>query len=315
MDIIFFGTPIQARHIADGLYEKGISIKAVVTQPDRPIKRSKKPAPSSVKTWAIERAIPVLQPEKLSDNDFIEKLSSYSADCFIVTAYGAFLPKVILDLPEKGCINVHPSLLPKYRGAAPIPWAVINGDQETGVSIMAMVKKMDAGDVYRVEKLQIGINETCEELEKRIWPIGVKILYEELLKLEDRPLKGVPQDENLVSFAPKLSPELAKIDWSKDAAQIHNLIRGLSPKPAAWTEVLFKEEWKRFKIYSTVLSPLNDEFPLGSVYLNDDEGPAISCNYGALILQDVQLEGKKRLSAREFFRGIILDQFKLKLTN
>lgn len=303
MKVVFFGTPVFAANVLSYLLEHQIDVRAVVTRPDKPKGRSDKLIPTPVKEVALKYQIPVHQPIKASQDDFSDILQRYQADLFVVVAYGEIVKQHILDLPKFGCINLHTSLLPKYRGAAPIQRAVMEGEAETGVSIMYMVKKMDAGDVIACEKMRIGPNETFGELEQRLCDKGSEMMLEVVNRFEQGPLIGVPQDEHQVTFAPKVELEDCEIIWTDPASKIHNLIRGSQPYPGAWCWVHVKGDKKRLKIKKSILSEsMESPFP-GKIMRIDHEGLLIGCGENALVIQYLQLEGKKPMTPEELFRG------------
>ena len=230
MKIIYMGTPDFAKESLEAIYNAGHEILAVVTNPDKPKGRGMKMMESPVKRYAVEKGLKIYQPEKVKNNtQFIEEMKELKPDVICVVAYGKILPKEILDIPSKGCINVHGSLLPKYRGAAPIQWAIINGEKTTGVTTMYMDIGMDTGDMILKKETAIGENETTGELWKRLAKIGAELLVETLQKIEDGTAPRIPQGEQF-TMAPMLNKEMSKIDWkNKSAEQIKNLVRGLNP--------------------------------------------------------------------------------------
>ena len=292
--IIFFGTPAFAAEVLLFLVENKVPIAAVVTQPDRPKGRSLVLTPSPVKLIAQNHLpeIPVFQPEKASDPQFLEHLKQLGADLYVVVAFGQILTQTLLDIPPLGCINVHASLLPKYRGAAPIHRCLLNGDTETGVSIQKMVRKLDAGDVIAESSIPISPDMNFGELEKALCELSKTLL----LKVLDLYAKGippaVPQDPDQVSFAAKVEPEEGELNWSKSAQELHNLVRAFSPRPGAWCWVWLQGEKKRLKIFRTEVaqSPSKDF--------------TASCASGFLKILEVQPEGKPRMSASDWLRGL-----------
>lgn len=307
MNIIFFGTPSFAAHILKSLLEKSVNIVAVVSKPDKAQGRSSKLVPTAVKEVALEYSIPLYQPEKASNEEFAQILSSLNPDLFVVVAYGEIIKQFLLDIPKKGAINVHGSLLPKYRGAAPIQRAIINGEKETGISIIYLIKKMDAGDILETIKTDIGENETYGELSERLAELGTKVLLKTIDAIENERIHRTVQDESLVTMAPKIEIEECQINWNQNAQQIHNLIRGVNPNPCAWCKVKIGDDERRLKIFSTQLIT-NHQLPLGDFILTK-EGVIVGCNNSSLLLKDVQLEGKKRMSSSELFRGININKF------
>ncbi|MDF2578337.1 MAG: Methionyl-tRNA formyltransferase [Chlamydiales bacterium] len=308
MKIIFFGTPPFAADILRFLIEQGIVVVAIVTRTDKPKGRSGTPQPSAVKAYAQQYVphIPLYQPVKASADEFIPVLDQYKADLFIVVAYGEIIRQAVLDLPRLSCVNVHASLLPKYRGAAPIQRCIMNGEQETGVTIMKMVRKMDAGEMIHVAKCPIGENTTYGELEEQLCQLGAPALLEVIRRFEAGTIAYTEQDESQVTFADKIEAENCQIDWSRNAQTIHNLIRGVSPRPGAWCYVTIKGERKRLKILQSEYVP-NITGPALQILQDGLEHPVVICGQGGGVkLLTVQLEGKRAVSAKELLRGVQL---------
>lgn len=303
--IIFFGTPAFAAHILEYLISQNVPIAAVVTKPDKPQGRSSELKPPAVKVSALNAGIAVLQPLKASTPEFAEILKSYDADLFVVVAYSEIFKEILLKLPPLGCVNVHASLLPKYRGAAPIHRAVMNGDKESGVTIMSMAKELDAGEILSVAKTPIPEDMTTGELFQKLSELGAKELYKVLCQFDEDSVVRTAQDPKLVTYAPKVTPEEAFIDWSRSAEDLHNHIRGLTPKPGAWCFVTLKGDKKRFIVKKTKVVPNILEKP-GT--LIPSKGLTISCAQGALDILEVQLEGKKPMKIEEFLRGILKEE-------
>lgn len=314
MNIIFMGTPDFAAESLKAIIEKGHNIMAVVTNPDRPKGRGMKMIATPVKEVAVEKNIPVYQPLKVRENDdFIETLKGLNPDVICVVAYGKILPKEILDIPKYGCINVHASLLPKYRGAAPIQWAVLNGDKTTGVTTMYMDVGMDTGDMILKEEVQIGEDETTGELWDRLSVIGGNLLVITLDEIENGTVKRIPQGEDF-TVAPMLSKDMAKIDWqSKNAKEIKNLVRGLNPIMGAYS--LFKG--KKIKFWKVRAFDEDDEElrkilgnmdfsdkKAGDVLLADSKkGLFIKTVQGVISVEEIQGENAKRMNVGDFLRG------------
>lgn len=298
MRIVFFGTPSFAAHVLQHLLDCEVEVAAVVTQPDRPKGRALQLTPSPVKELAQARAIPILQPEKASQPPFLQELRALHADLFVVVAFGQILPQALLDIPPLGCINVHASLLPKYRGAAPMQRALLAGDTETGIAIQKMVLKLDAGDVIATAKTPIAPDMTFGQLQERLLELSGPLLFQVIQTYS----QGVPsarsQDESLVSFAPKITPEERLIDWNHPAVQIHNLIRALSPNPSAWCHVSAPDFKKRLKILKA--RPAAGVGKPGT--LLSHEG-MVACGKGAVQLLEVQPEGKNVMKAADWLRG------------
>ncbi|MBA3239465.1 MAG: methionyl-tRNA formyltransferase [Parachlamydiaceae bacterium] len=306
MKIIFFGTPPFAATLLKTLLENGKTIAAIVTKPDKPQGRSQKLLCPAVKEFALKFApeIPLFQPDVVSTAEFLPTLEAFKADLFIVVAYGEIIKQSLLDMPLLGCINVHASLLPTYRGAAPIQRAIMNGEIESGVTIMQMVRKMDAGDIIRVAKVQISSEMTYGELEEQLCEASI----EPLLKVVEEYEKGIipdhnPQDLLQVTFAPKIELEECQIDWHKPAKELHCLIRGVNPEPGAWCYVTVKGEKKRLRVMRTSL--VEDASGLaGTVLKCDKMGIVVACETQGLKILELQLEGKRRMTVAEFIPGI-----------
>ncbi|MFQ5729581.1 MAG: methionyl-tRNA formyltransferase [Waddliaceae bacterium] len=304
MKVIFFGTPIFAANVLTFLFENTIDVVAVVTKPDKPTGRSGQPVPTPVKTVSMEHdpSIPVFQPEKVSAPEFANILPPFDADLFVVVAYGEILKQPILDMPRLGCINVHASLLPKYRGAAPIQRAIINGEAETGITIMHMVRKMDAGGMIKTAKIPIGPNDTFGQIEQQLCGLGSKVLLDVIRDFEKGNITEVPQEESQVLYAPKIELEDCEIDWNLPAQAIHNLVRGVNPYPGAWCFVTGKGKKKRLKIKATRVVEGVLEAP-GKILSCDSEGMVVSCSQGAVRILELQLEGKQPMTPDQLQRG------------
>lgn len=303
MNIIFFGTPLFAADVLSYLLDQGHNIQAVVTRQDKPKGRSGQFIPPPVKVVSEQYQLPVLQPNKASDPEVCKQLKEFGADLFVVVAYGEIVKEYILAIPKLACINLHTSLLPKYRGAAPIQRAIMNGETETGVSIMHMVKKMDAGDVILSESIPIGPNETFGELEQRLRVKGSKMLHQVIKSFQSGVAIGKPQDESQVTFAPKVELEDCEINWQRCSDEIHNLIRGVNPYPGAWCWVMVKGERKRMKIReSRIVCDISGR--PGEILQVDQNGLLIGCGIDALLIKSLQLEGKREMTPVELFRGV-----------
>jgi len=316
LKILFMGTPDFARESLEAVYNAGYEILGVVTNPDKPKGRGMKMVASPVKEFALEKGLTVYQPEKVRKNEeFIEKIKSLNPDVICVVAYGKILPKEILEIPKYGCINVHGSLLPKYRGAAPIQWAVLNGDKETGVTTMYMDVGMDTGDMILKEKVEIGEDETTGELWDRLSKIGGKLLVETLKQIED----GTPPREKQgkeFTMAPMLNKEMSKINWDEQTAQnIKNLVRGLNPIMGAYT---FLDE-KKIKFWKVDIAKqdeiIADNIEIlknGTVILsNPKDGLFIKTKDGILKVLEIQGENAKRMSIGDFLRGNSIEEFEV----
>ena len=312
MRVVFFGTPPFAATILESLLAHKVDVAAVVTKPDKPKGRSGKLQPPAVKSSveALAPHIPIHQPERCSTEEFAKTLQSYQADLFIVVAYGEILKQNILDLPSNGCINVHASLLPKYRGAAPIHRAIIEGEKESGVSIMYMVRKMDAGDVLLQKSVPIGPNMTMGELELALRNAGIEALLTVLNQVEQGAVTATPQNEKDVTFAPKIEPQDARIFWGASALEIHNLVRGTSPFPGAWCTMTSKGQDKRLKVLQTQVTEMPSTEP-GTI-VKDAKGLVIACGTGAIRLLKVKPEGSSAMTGEDLLRGALREESHLK---
>lgn len=299
MDVLFMGTPDFAVPTVEALLGSKHALKAVVTQPDKPAGRGRKLTTPPVKHLAQSHGIPCLQPERLKAPTVIEEMALFSPEVIVVAAYGKILPPAILELPPRGCINVHASLLPKYRGAAPINWALINGETETGITIMMMDEEMDHGPTLLQRAVAIGPGETAGELHDRLAVLGAECLLEALEGVEAGTLTPIAQDHDQATYAPMLSKEDGLIDWKEPAEALLNRIRGVTPWPGANT-VLGGET---FKVWRAELGPLGASGEPGEVTQVGEEGIIVACGKGSLLLKEVQLAGKKRLDAESFLRG------------
>lgn len=305
MRIVFMGTPDFAVPSLKSIVRAGYAVCAVFTQPDKPKGRGYVLTPPPVKECALRHGIPVFQPKTLRTPEAARQLRELHPDAIVVAAYGKILPKEILEIPPLGCINVHASLLPKYRGAAPIQWAVINGEKETGVTTMYMAEGLDTGDMLMAEKTGIGPEETAGELHDRLSRIGADLIVRTLRAAEHGTLKRTPQTEENTCYASMLTKELSRIDWGKSARKIHNLVRGLSPWPAAETAY----GGKRLKIHGAkIAQDRSGNAPCGLV-MPENGRFLVACGDGtALELTEVQPEGKKKMSGADFLRGHPADQ-------
>ncbi len=295
---VFMGTPEFAVGTLEGLIAAGCQMVGVYTQPDRPKGRGKKLAMSPVKELALTHEIPVFQPLKMRDPQAIEELKALEPDLIVVVAYGQILPKAVLDIPKFNCINVHASLLPKYRGAAPINMAIVDGETETGVTTMLMDVGLDTGDMLVKRSLTIGPNETAGELHDRLAVLGREAMDETLKQLCAGTLQAEKQDDSLSCYASMMKKEDGLIDWSRSAQQIHNQVRGLEPWPGAYTAL----EGDVLKIAATRVDATASG-DAGFVLAADKNGVLVACGEGALLIGELQLPGKKRLPAAAFLSG------------
>lgn len=289
------GTPDFAVSCLEGLIDAGHEICAVFTQPDKPRGRKMILTPPAVKECALKYNLPVYQPTTLKDGEAFKIISEINPDVIVVAAYGKILPKEIIDFPKYGCINVHGSILPKYRGAAPIQWSVINGDAETGITTMLMNEGLDTGDMLLVEKTPISIEDTASSVFDRLAQIGAELIVKTLDCAEKGTLSPQKQDESLATYASMLDKSISDIDFSKSALEVHNLIRGLYDWPIAHTYL----NGKKLKVYKSNLSDLSGK--PGEIVSLDPL--TIACGEGAVQLLEVQLEGKKRMDSKSFLLG------------
>lgn len=298
------GTPEFAATILEHLVKNQISIAAVVTVPDKPAGRGQKLAESAVKKCALQYNLPVLQPVKLKDPEFLEQLAQYNADLFVVIAF-RMLPEAVYGMPPLGTINLHGSLLPQYRGAAPINRAVINGEQETGVTTFFIEKEIDTGEIIQRKSMPIGPNETAGEVHDRMMHLGAEVTLETVQAIFENTAKGTPQSayvEVELKDAPKIFKQDCKINWNQTAEAVHNFIRGLSPYPTAWTS--WPENGnKTLKIFKTVLAKTGTSETPGKVQVIEGR-LFIDCATGTLEILELQMEGKKRVPAKDFINGL-----------
>jgi methionyl-tRNA formyltransferase len=297
--ILFMGTPAFSLPALEILHNHLYPIIGVVTQPDRPAGRGQKEFAPPVKLLAQSFGIPVLQPPRVKEQFFLDTLSSLKPDMIVVAAFGQILPKAIIDFPPLGCLNIHPSLLPKYRGAAPLNWSIIRGETRTGVTIMFMDEGMDSGDILTQEETPIGNSETYGELHDRLAKLGATLLLQTIEKMLAGNAQRQPQDHSCVTFAPRLSRETGKINWRNSASNIVNLIRGLSPSPAAYASL----DGQVLKIYHAETMPGTADQSPGALGVPSAAGLPVAASDGHVILKDVQLAGKKRMLIDDFLRG------------
>ena len=307
MKIVFFGTPKFAANVLDYLMQQGANIVAVVTKPDKPQGRNLKTTCSAVKEMVLDKYsfLPILEPIKVSTEEYQKKLEAFRPDLFIVVAYGEIIKQNILDIPKYGSVNVHASLLPKYRGAAPIHRAIIEGEQETGVSIMEVVLALDAGAVLHVKKTPIPLDANVSDLEKTLEKIGTEALQETLNDYQNKYLNRQQQDHRLATYASKILTEDCRVDWRKKSFDIHNLIRGVTPYPGAWCNIMVQgdQQPKRLKIKKARLISASEKKRPGDIISFGRDGWVVATLDGAIELLEVQLEGKKACSGAEFSRG------------
>lgn len=301
MKIIYMGTPDFAVPALAALVDAGYEVAGVVTQPDKPKGRGKTLVPTPVKEEALKHGIPVYQPKKVREPEFVETLKEIGPDIIIVAAFGQIIPKEILDMPKFGCINIHASLLPKYRGAAPIQQAVINGDEEAGITIMKMGTGLDTGDMISQASVLLTKDETGGSLFDRLADLGAELLVKTLPSIFDRTAVYEPQpEESPTPYAGMITKQMGLLDFHKSAEELERLIRGMDPWPSAYTFL----NGKSLKVWKAAVEQnVSGQEEPGTVTGTDKEGIHVTCGQGSLILKEIQLEGKKRMDAAAFLRG------------
>jgi methionyl-tRNA formyltransferase len=298
--VVFMGTPEFAVASLDALVKVGFNVVGVITAPDKPAGRGLQLQQSAVKKYAVKKGLPVLQPQKLKDPQFLEQLQSLKADIQIVVAF-RMLPEVVWNMPPLGTINVHGSLLPQYRGAAPINWVIINGEKETGVTTFKLQHEIDTGAILLQDKMSIGAQETAGELHDRMKEVGAQLLVRTLRAMNNGTLKATPQPEATADLkhAPKIGTETCHVDWTRGADAVYNLIRGLSPYPAAFTEL----EGKKLKLFVAEKELRQPAELPGTLTTDKKTFLKFACADGYIAVTELQLEGKKRLPVQDFLRG------------
>lgn len=300
MNVVFWGTPQFAVTNLNALLASRHRVVGVVTQPDRPAGRGRKPKAPPIRERAEEAGVPVLQPERPRGDTFHSSLAALDGEIFVVAAYGAILPATVLALPPRGCINVHASLLPKLRGAAPVNWAIIRGFTETGVTIMRMVEALDAGPILRQARTEIGETMTAGELETRLAAMGAEALLQTLETIEAGEAVGLPQDDSQATYAPKLGRDEARVDWNLDAGAIGRWLRGCDPAPAAWSML----DDVRVRLFNPRVRDEDASGEPGVVVRADaTEGLWVATGGGVLQVGEVQPAGKRRMSSEAWIRG------------
>lgn len=300
MKLIFMGTPDFAASALDELLKSRHQVTLVVTQPDKPRGRKKELQPSEVKELALQHGLPVFQPEKMKAPETLEKLKKYEADAIIVAAYGRIIPKTILELPKYGCLNIHASLLPKYRGAAPIQWAVLDGEEKSGVTIMQMNEGLDTGDILTQKEVLLAKDETSDSLFDKLSGLGAQLLLETLDAVEKGEVQAVPQPaESPTPYARMITKADGCIDWTKSAKELERLVRGMNSWPCAYTFA----EGKNVKIWTAQVLAENTKEAPGTVTKADKDGLLVQTGDGQLSILELQLQGKKRMAFDAFLRG------------
>lgn len=315
MKIVFMGTPDFAVGILDELMNQKCNVVAVITAPDKPAGRGQQLSESAVKKYAIEKGLIILQPNNLKSEDFIENLKEIQAELFVVVAF-RMLPEIVWKMPKKGTINLHASILPQYRGAAPINWAIINGEKETGVTTFFIEKEIDTGVIIECTKVKIDANETAGELHDKLMNLGKDLIFSSVKKIENNTVIPIPQDQLIESqelkAAPKIFKPMCEINWKQNSEQIHNFCRGLSPYPTAWTSIKNKitGEKKILKIFKTEKTDLkvNDD----SIFCTKNE-LFIKCKDFYIKIVELQAEGKRKMESKEFLAGNKMNDWEVEL--
>ena len=297
--IVFMGTPEIAAVTLKELLQGPDPVVGVVTQPDRPAGRGQKTISSPVRGVAESHGVPVIAPEKIRDPGFLATLNDWNPQIIVVVAFGRILPATILDLAPHGCVNVHYSLLPKYRGAAPAAWTIINGEEKGGVTTMRLEQKMDAGPIYLQEESAVAPDETTASLQDKLTPVGARLLLETIRRLKHGTLAPRTQDEAKATFAPMIKKEDGLIDWSRSAAEIERRVRGFTPWPSAYTHL----RGKLMKVHRAKVIATTERGNPGEIIRADGNGFWVATGSGALSLEEVQLENRKRLLGVEFLKG------------
>ncbi|ABN51804.1 methionyl-tRNA formyltransferase [Acetivibrio thermocellus ATCC 27405] len=300
MRIVFMGTPEFAIPSLEMLVRERYEVAAVVTQPDKPKGRGKKTAMPPVKEFAIKNNIEVLQPSKVKTPEFVSTIRELRPDLLVTAAYGKILPQEVLDIPPYGCVNVHGSLLPKYRGAAPINWAIINGEKVTGITTMYTDAGMDTGDMLLKAEIEISDDMTAGELHDKLACLGAEVLRETLKKIEDSTLQRIPQPHEQATYAPMLDKTVGCINWSKSARDVHNLVRGTNPWPVAFTYY----KGQKMKVWVTsVLDEENHNFTPGTILKVGKDGLVVACGVGKVVIKEVQFDSSRRMTVEEYICG------------
>lgn len=299
MRIVFMGTPFFAAACLEKLSQSEFDIVGVYTKPDVPRKRGMKLTESEVKQVALEKGYPIYQPASFRDEAVCDELAALKPDLIAVVAYGKILPQRVLDIPRYGCINMHGSILPQLRGAAPVQWAVLNGLEQTGVTAMYLSAGMDEGDIIEIRKTPVLETDSSADLMQRLSGVAAELLVDTVRKIADGTATRTPQDSSKATYAPMLTKEMSPIDWSRTARQIVCQIHGLDPWPAATAELC----GTRFKIYNAVASPEKTGKPWGTPVALTKQGLLVACGDGGVILTELQVSGGKRMAAVDYFRG------------
>ncbi len=299
MDIIFAGTPDFSVPILESLHKEGYNIKMVITQQDRPKGRGKQMQPTPVKEKALELGLEVYQPKNINSRESLDKIKEANPEVIVVVAYGQIFKTEILNLPKYGCINIHASILPKYRGAAPINWVLINGEKETGVTIMQMEEGLDSGDMYYKKRIDIKPEDDAFTIHDKLSILGAEAIVESLDKIVIKELEGEEQDHSLSTYAPMLSRDTGKIDWNKKNFEIVNLIRGVKGWPSATT--YYEDEKIKIHLAKTIDEDYSD-IP-GEIIKVDDDGVLVQTGKGSILIEELQFPNKRKMNVSEYIQG------------
>lgn len=299
MKIVFMGTPEFAVPSLEALHNSGHKISLVITQKDKPKGRGKKLLPTPVKEKALELGLEVYQPDSVNSQESIERMKEINPDCIVVVAFGQILKKDVLNIAKYGCLNVHASILPKYRGAAPINWAIINGEEKTGITIMEMDEGLDTGDILKIREISIEEDDDSSTLADKLAKVGSELIVETLMDVEKDNITKIPQNDELSSYAPMLSKAMGRIDWNKNGENIVNLVRGLKPWPLAYTQYKGQD----VKIHKVKKVEKFSQEPNGMVVKVTHEGIYVNCQDSCIVIEQLQFPGKKKLHVSEYLRG------------
>ena len=304
MRIIFMGTPDISVDSLERIIADGHDVCAVVTMPDRPKGRGKKLSMSPVKEVALNHNLKVMQPVKASDTEFVEELKELEAELMVVIAYGQILKKEVLEIPKYGCVNVHVSLLPKLRGAAPINWSIINGDSKTGVTTMFMDEGLDTGDIIMCKEFELDDEINAGELQDWMKSEGANLLSQTVKSIENKSYTRTKQDDSLSTYAPMMDKNLGHIDFTRDAQIIHNLVRGTVPWPGAWCE----SDYGKIKIWKTKVLDKDSDAAPGTIINVSKDGVEVACEKQVLLITDIQMPNKKRMPVSEYIKGNTIEK-------
>lgn len=302
--IVFMGTPEAAAVSLESLLEGPDPVVGVVTQPDRPAGRGQKKIPSPVRRVAEKYRLPVITPEKVRAPDVLDTLKSWQPQLIVVVAYGRILPRSILELPPQGCVNVHYSLLPKYRGAAPVAWTILDGEENSGVTTMKLVEKMDAGPIFLQEEVSVGTGETTASLQAKLMPVGSRLLLETIRGLKDGSLVPKPQRDDEATYASILKKEDGRIDWTQPAQTIERRVRAFDPWPSAYTHL----QGKMLKVFRAARVAAEESGLPGEVIKVDKTALWVATGQGILSLEEIQAENRKRMAVAEFLKGVRIEK-------